>query len=298
MNRREGEKNIPFRSNPGLFQTGNHLKTIQRYIYILDAIFMRKNNIVILVASLVVLMGFLGLSYNLQHNSSNQDNYRHSVNYYLKSYDFKELSSLSSTRYTFDPFSTNESNDSASIHYTFFKGGQNITGTEVTIYIDGSLVHRSLLVNNSNRFADNLTIFTTYSKNNNYDIIHVSNVTGKNSSAFRNSYNGFSNAVYIDLQAYALSNGVGFNQQETVTLLTLMGMDAALGGLASVGILGALFALGTAVIGWYDAMGGYNGVSVVWGTYLFVPYVWINAPFDPSGSNVLYIETLFQGNIV
>jgi hypothetical protein len=95
-----------------------------------------------------------------------------------------------------------------------------------------------------------------------------------------------------------LSNGLGFNQQETSTLVSLMGMDTALAGIASAGILGSLFALGTVVIGWYDAMCGYNGVSIVWGTYLFVPYLWINAPFDPTDSNVLYIETLFQGNIV
>ncbi len=120
----------------------------------------------------------------------------------------------------------------------------------------------------------------------------------KELSTFQGSETGFSNAVYVDLQAYALTNGVGFNQEETVALLiTLMGMDAVLGGLASAGTLGALFALGSGIIAWYDAMGGYNGVSIVWGTYLFVPYVWINAPFDPAGSEVLYVETLFQGNI-
>ena len=172
-----------------------------------------------------------------------------------------------------------------------------MTGTEVNVYINGNLVHQSLMVNNSDRFAFNLTIITTYSKSKNYETVHFSNITGKNSSTFQGSETGFSNAVCVDLQAYALTNGVGFNQEETVTLLTLMGMDAVLGGLASAGTLGALFALGSGIIAWYDAMGDYNGVSIVWGTYLFVPYVWINAPFDPAGSDVLYVETLFQGNI-
>ncbi len=259
---------------------------------------MRKTGIAILISTLIILSGFAGLFYSYPHDDGNSGNHNNSMSYYLKSYNFKEFSTLSHTQHAYSPSTANTSNDSASIHYTFFRGKRNITGTEINVYIDGSLVHQSLVVNNSNRLTSNLTILTTYSKDNHYGIVHVSNVTGKNSSPIQNSYIGFSTEVYIDLQAYALSNGVGFNQQETVTLLTLMAMDIALSTPASAGTLGILLGLGAGVIGWYDAMGGYNGVSIVWGTYLFVPYVWINSPFDPAGSNVLYIETLFQGNIV
>ncbi|MHB1492619.1 MAG: hypothetical protein ACYCSG_05470 [Thermoplasmataceae archaeon] len=122
-----------------------------------------------------------------------------------------------------------------------------------------------------------------YSTSGNYNIMHFSSNLTKNRSK------EVSTNVYVDIFAYKLINGgLGLNQANTESLLIALGAGAAI---TTAGIL----AVGAAVIGWYDVMGGYHGVyfgnQMVW----FFPVYWVNAPFNQNSFSVQGTCTIWSG---
>lgn len=255
----------------------------------------KKNSIV--VSAVVIALGVVMLAFSGNGYNNSMENHE-PLSYYISSYGLQRDASVGKTfvingtaNVTYDAAESGVS-DIVNISYVEFSSLNGMKGLLAKVTVDGTIAHESLVLERTSKNnISSLTIIPIVSTSGKYNSITITN---DSSVSHETTY---LNSVYIDLQAYALSNGVGFNQAETVTLITLMGMDAALGGLASVGTLAALFALGAGVMAWYDNMGGSNGVSITWGTVWFIPYVWINAPFDPAGSNVLFTETLFQGNV-
>ena len=170
----------------------------------------------------------------------------------------------------------------------------NIHGLAVTESVNGKIIHQAILVGNET----NITLIPIYSSSGNYNILHL----GSNPNSSNQIKNGnISSEVWVNFQAYLLTNGYGYNQQMTMTLLTILTVIAALGGLAGQPEIAAALVIGDAVIAWYDYMGGDNGISIT--SYSYQVLWWtetgyaINAPFDPSGSNVIGIVTVWSGNI-
>ena len=170
----------------------------------------------------------------------------------------------------------------------------NIHGLAVTESVNGKIIHQAILVGNET----NMTLIPIYSSSGNYNILRL----GYNSSTSNQINNrNVSNQVWVNFQAYKLTNGYGYNQQMTMTLLKILTVIAALGGLAGQPEIVAALVIGDAVIGWYDYMGGENGISITSFSYQVLWWTEtgyaINAPFDPSGSNVIGIITVWSGNI-
>ncbi|MHB8360589.1 MAG: hypothetical protein ACYDAO_09705, partial [Thermoplasmataceae archaeon] len=133
--------------------------------------------------------------------------------------------------------------------------------------------------------------------------------TNNSGSSQKNNSNGNSNPnVCVDLKAYQLSNGIGFNQNMFVTLMAAYAIFAISASAVSAvlvgplaGIVIAVFLIGGVVLKWYDQMGGDNGISycryTVGSGWFSFQYWAFNAPFDPSGSSVWGIITIYHGNL-
>ncbi|MHB8552203.1 MAG: hypothetical protein ACYDAO_01285, partial [Thermoplasmataceae archaeon] len=82
-----------------------------------------------------------------------------------------------------------------------------IHGLAVTVTLNGKLVRQAIMISSSK----NMTVISIYSSSGNYKVISTS--TNNSGSSQKNNSNGNSNPnVCVDLKAYQLSNGIGFNQ--------------------------------------------------------------------------------------
>ena len=167
-----------------------------------------------------------------------------------------------------------------------------LSGLAVTESVNGKIIHQSILIENET----NILLVPIYSSSGNYKILHLIN----NDSTVSNSTNGVSSDFYMTLQAYTLTNGIGFNQRMTEALIAFSATSGAVvAGAFSAGVGAMILIVGASAIAFYDAMGGNNGISIVTTTvqvmWRSVPVTVINSPFDPNGSDVTGIETIYSG---
>jgi len=190
--------------------------------------------------------------------------------------------------------------------YTFYNGTNNVTGELLHVYLNGKLIHKSLLINSTDNKNYNYNIVPLYSKSGDYNITTLTN----NTNATNNKNN---NDVYVDLCAIYSSGSSGsadaFNQDETDLLLYLLAVEGAasslaagiLGGPIAAGVVAIIFAVGIGLIKLYDKWGGNNGVFFFTQHYWFFTCEWINSPYNQVPNDLknygsLHI-TLYNGDL-
>lgn len=257
---------------------------------------------VIIAFSFATIMLIAGLSGLIYYNpeASDKNIKTPKLESYINKYNLRNIESIShkSTFMTETPAisGTTTTNNTVTMDYTFYRGSNNVTGQLLHVYVNGKLEHESLLVN-STGLNGNITVVPLYSKSGNYNITTLSNniKTGKS----------VNNDVYVDLQArYSWGpNGkaLAFTQDMTELLIAVLLVSIAIAGLATMGFLAAILAIGTAVIGLYDSWGGNNGVFFFVAHYWYGNYAWINSPYNqvPNdlkeyGSDTL---TIYNGDL-
>jgi len=272
------------------------------YIFIINSIMDRKTLMAYLSAGIILMVGFGGLIY---YNPAVHDNkiQTHELGHYIREYYLKELGNVSH-KSTFRTESSNVAgvkaiNNTIRMNYTFYMGSNNVTGELLNVYLNGKLIHRSLLIN-STKLNGNITIIPLYSLSGNYNTITLFNsANSKNKKGTGGSY------VYVNLKGIyswgTNGNALAFTQDMTDLLLSIMAAGIPISALASVGILSVVFAVGASTIGLYDAWGGDNGVFFFSENFLFFAFAWINSPYNHVPSYLRddgsYPLTVYNGEL-
>ena len=272
-----------------------------------NSVLMKTNRVLMGATAILIVILFIGVAMQPVNNQINNGLSPHnygrngSLCYIAGKHHLNLVNSMSNnTKIKNDaPFlaGSNVSNEAMNITWDSYNSSSaNVHGLAVTITMNGKLFHQAIMINSTN----NMTLIPIYSSSGNYKILS----TSFNNSSSQKTNSNVGPSLYIDMTAYLLSNGIGFNQQMFDTFMTGFAftgiIESALSGPAA-GFVGAAFLLGGAIFTWYDEMGGQNGISfttytigIGWFSYTGTQ---INAPFDPYGSNVEGIITLYQGNI-
>lgn len=274
------------------------------YIIILTKRENRKIMVALLLATIMIMGGFMGLMYFNHENNTVDKTHIPELNYYLNKYDFKDFHNVCHTTVFNNANDVNavtdvSNNTVLTMSYTFYNGTDNVSGELLHIYKNGQLFHESLLVNNTHGNNYNYSVIPLYSKSGNY------NITILNHNVNKASVKGISSDVYIDLYATRSTGPSGwacaFSESNTEVLITYIGAIGALSGIGSMGALAAIAVIGAATIAFFDEEGGNNGVYFYEAHAWFVPYTWINAPASavPNSYNEYgsHRVTLYEGNI-
>lgn len=245
----------------------------------------RKTIIALSFGTIVILASFAGMAYYSNGEAHGENVKINTLNHYIKEYDLKAIKTIThkNTLDTVVPATMQNKTDNNTVimRYTFYKGSKNVTGQLLHIYIDGKLIHESLLLNSSEGKNYNYTVATLYSISGKLNTFVINNNkidNSKNTSlVLTNVHNKINPAYAYNQVCNIYSTGIfgwflSFNNDATQNLITdmtslslLAGYLGLMLGFSVVGsviafLASAILAIGAYAINNLNNAGGLHGV--------------------------------------